>query len=499
MKLEKYIFLVLLTSFLFSCSNDDEIKNNPQVSPVEVYDYDAYLSLAVRHKDVPTKASTPSLSLVNSPERIKKLSLAVFSYESEKLMAFKEIEAKENESLSQVMDVKVASGTVKLLLIANYDDIPKEWYNPNPTNVDTKGIGLTTIDDFLNELSPTTLNKELNGYLTMSSGVLNFNLRAGYNFIGCSQTTGDVIIDGKEGVELLGQELYYKSFVSKLQLHRTISRVQIGELTLDPKEEYGDTANGGEVKFFLDKIFVANVKNKSKVIAENTSGIVEYPTENNKSFWLCGDYADITGALKDVEASKIEWLGYDFESYDRFEDTSSKDARDQLFVDFPFVNYFDAGISGKTDNRRETELHKPFQEGFPSTIRHDGAGYYPVGMFFYVYENNQLSSEANNHTLLIIKGDYYYKKDAKSKWVKVNDCFYTVAINENGSYIYDDDKHPIYDVDHKYIKRNHQYILELNIKGPGNDSAYDKKQSANISANVKVLPWDVVVMNEEVE
>lgn len=496
MKLEKYIFLVLLTSFLFSCSND-EIENNPQVSPVEVYDYDAYLSLAVRHKDVPTKASTPSL--VNSPERIKKLSLAVFSYESKKLMAFKEIKADGNESLSQVKDVKVASGTVKLLLIANYDDIPEEWYNPNPTNADTKGIGLTTIDDFLNELTPTTLDKELNGYLTMSSGVLNFNLRAGYNFIGCSQTTGDVIIEGKEGVELLGQELYSEKYVSKLKMHRTISRVQIGELTLDPKEEYGDTTKGGEVKFFLDKIFVANVKNKSKVIAENTSGIVEYPTENNKSFWLCGDYADITGALKDVEAMKIEWLGYDFESYNRFENTSSKDARDQLFVDFPFVNYFDADISGKTDNRRETELHKPFQEGFPSTIRHDGAGYYPVGMFFYVYENNQLVPEANNHTLMIIKGDYHYKKDKTSQWIEVNDCFYAVAINENGSYIYDDDKQPTNSVDHKYIKRNHQYILELNIKGPGNDSAYDKKQSANISANVKVLPWDVVVMNEEVE
>lgn len=497
MKLEKYIFLVLLTSFLFSCSNDDEIKNNPQVSPVEVYDYDAYLSLAVRHKDVPTKASTPSL--VNFPERIKKLSLAVFSYESEKLMAFKEIEAKENESLSQVMDVKVASGTVKLLLIANYDDIPEEWYNPNPTNADTKGIGLTTIDDFLNELTPTTLDKELNGYLTMSSGVLNFNLRAGYNFIGCSQTTGDVIIEGKEGVELLGQELYSEKYVSKLKMHRTISRVQIGELTLDPKKEYGDTTKGGEVKFFLDKIFVANVKNKSKVIAENTSGIVEYPTENNKSFWLCGDYADIKGALKDVEATKIEWLGYDFESYDRFENTSSKDARDQLFVDFPFVNYYDFGISGKTDNRKETELHKPFQEGFSSTIRHDAKAHFPVGMFFYVYENNQLEPGANNHTLMIIKGDYHYKKDKASQWIEVNDCFYTVAINENGSYIYNDNKIDKIDVDHKYIKRNHQYVLELNIKGPGNDSAYDKKQSANISANVKVLPWDVIIMNEEVE
>lgn len=498
MKLEKYIFLVLLTSFLFSCSNDDEIENNPQVSPVEVYDYDAYLSLAVKHTDVPTKASVPSL--VNSPDRIKKLSLAVFSYESEKLMAFKEIEAKGNESLSQVMDVKVASGTVKLLLIANYDDIPEEWYNPNPTETDTKGIGLTTINDFLNDLTPTTLNKELNGYLTMSSGVLNFNLRAGYNFIGCSQNTGITTIEGKEGVELLGQELYYNKYVSKLKMHRTIARVQIGELALDPKPEYGDTLNGGKVKFYLDKIFVANVKNKSNVLAEQTSGIVEYPTvQNDKTFWLCGDYADITGTLKDVEATNIEWLGYNFESYDKYGEETSSQAKNQLFDDFPFVNYYELGISGRTDNRINTEMHKPVEKNYPSSLRYDGAASLPIGIFFYVYENNQLLPVENNHTLMIIKGDYHYKKDKDSQWIEVNNCFYAVAINENGSYIYDDDKQPINNVDHKYIKRNHRYILELNIKGPGNDSAYDKYQSANISANVKVLPWDVVVMNEEVE
>lgn len=499
MKLEKYIFLVLLTSFLFSCSNDDEIENNPQVSPVEVYDYDAYLSLAVRHKDVPTKASTPSLSLVNFPERIKKLSLAVFSYDSNKLMAFKEIEADGNKSLSQVKDVKVASGTVKLLLIANYDDIPKAWYNPNPTNTDTKGIGLTTIDDFLNELPPTTLDKELNGYLTMSSGVLNFNLRAGYNFIGYSQNTGITTIEGKEGVELLGQELYYNKYVSKLKMHRTIARVQIGELVLDPKREYGDTLNGGKAKFYLDKIFVANVKNKSNVLAKETSGVVEFPTKNDKSFWLCGDYADIKGALKDVEATNIDWLGYNFESYDKYGDGTSSQAKNQLFSDFPFVNYYEFGISGRTDNQKNTEMHKPGEENHPSSLRYDGAASLPIGIFFYVYENNQLSPVENNHTLMIIKGDYHYKKDKDSQWIEVNDCFYAVAINENGSYTYGDDNLQTDDVDHKYIKRNHRYILELNIKGPGNDSAYDKHQSANISANVKVLPWDVVVMNEEVE
>ena len=80
MKFDKYLFLVLFAGLLFSCSKD-EIVNNPLTPPVEVYNYDAFLSLSVGNIEIDTKAiSGPGdLSGLNTPDRIQKLCLAVFS------------------------------------------------------------------------------------------------------------------------------------------------------------------------------------------------------------------------------------------------------------------------------------------------------------------------------------------------------------------------------------------------------------------------------------
>lgn len=489
MKFDKYLFLVLFAGLLFSCSKD-EIENNLLTPPVEVYNYDAFLSLSVGNIEIDTKAiSGPGdLSGLNTPDRIQKLCLAVFS-EAGKLVAFKEVSSDANNSINQVMDVSVVSGTVKILLIANYDGIPEKWYKEKPLDSDTYGIGKTTVDDFLKNLPSTSLEKEINGYLTMSSGVLTFNLQAGYNFIGCAQTIGDVTVGGKKGVELLGQTGSDKVFVSKLKLYHNVARVQIGAIHLDPKPEYGDVTNGGYAQFVLDEVFVANVKSKSMICSEEPWGTVESPAENSEFFWWCGDYADQEGALKKGNAVQRDYLKYSFIEYEAL--TNSY----ELYNHYPFAGNYNKAIAGKVDKSSEMILDNPLKrDGQRSTVKHNGSGSIPIGMFFYVYENNQKSKESENQTLIILKGDYKYKKDKKDQEEHtIKGCYYAVPVNNQESSTI------IGTVDHTYIKRNYWYTLEFNIKGPGSKQPYGKDISANMSASVKVEDWNVVNIDESVE
>lgn len=505
MKFDKYFILFLFAGLLFSCS-EDKIDDTPIGTPAEVYDYDASLSLAVGNIEVKTKAEINGpndLSLLNNPDRVQKLSLAVFS-KNNKLMAFKEVTCDngtdgevvkdpeiDKNYVYRVMDLKVVSGTVKILLIANYDKIPESWYQEEPSPADEFGIGKTTVGHFLNNLE-STLDSEINGNLTMSSGLLTFNLHAGHNFIGCAQQLGEVSVDGKKGTELLGQEKDGESLVSKIKLYHNIARVQIGLISLDPKPEFGDTAKGGYAEFYLDEIFVANVKSKSMVCSEEPWGTVEYttPNENADRFWWCGDNARDVGNLKDGQATAIDYLKYSFTEFNSLENPY------ELYNIYPFVSNFASAIAGKIDKRDSMIMRKPHTEGYSATLMHDPAGYYPIGMFFYVYENNQLDENSPNQTLMILKGDYRYKKNNEESEVKTITCYYAVPINNAGSYIQGDDSAVI---DHKYIKRNYHYILELNIKGPGSSKPYDKEISANIGVSIKVEDWNVKNIDESVE
>lgn len=55
MKFDKYLFLVFLSAFLFSCSEDKQ--DDIQIPTIETYEYDAYLSLAVGDTELNSKAA----------------------------------------------------------------------------------------------------------------------------------------------------------------------------------------------------------------------------------------------------------------------------------------------------------------------------------------------------------------------------------------------------------------------------------------------------------
>ena len=50
-----------------------------------------------------------------------------------------------------------------------------------------------------------------------------------------------------------------------------------------------------------------------------------------------------------------------------------------------------------------------------------------------------------------------------------------------------------------YVQRNYKYEISLTIIGPGSEIPYDPMISTNVSASVKVEPWNVKTIHEEVE
>ena len=125
---------------------------------------------------------------------------------------------------------------------------------------------------------------------------------------------------------------------------------------------------------------------------------------------------------------------------------------------------------------------------------------------FYVYENKlgEIAkvdeASANrayaNHTLLIVKGDYTYLPkglvDNESNYVKKEDCYYAIPVGEKVTI---DSK----EIEGFYVQRNYKYAITLTIIGPGSEIPYDPMISTNVSASVKVEPWNVKTIHEEVE
>ena len=479
MKFDKYLFLVFLSAFLFSCSEDKQ--DDIQIPTIETYEYDAFLSLAVGDTELNSKAAATSGS-INPRDKIERLSLAVFR--DDKLVAFKESVAEGDKSVNRIDEVPVVSGSAKILLIANYK-IPADWYQKVESKSDSeKGIGVTTLADF--QTLTVTLDKEITGKLTMSSKVLTLNLHAGHNFAGCYATVGNVDNDPLNGYELLGTK-------NKILLYHNVSRVQLESITLAPNEHFGG-GKDGSAEFHLLEVFVANVKGISHIDPDDDNH-VEYsnPKSGENLFWCADSYAQKEGPLKTGTAQGQPWLIYDFVEHDGKE-------FDSFYDEYPFLNGFsplDLSTGTKVDGYSNTNLFFPGKADPSSTQRstYTGGYFLSVGMFFYIYENNQIDADSENQTLFVIKGEYKYK-NKEDKAPTTQDCYYAVLVNKDGT---STDISGTVPADHKYVKRNNWYSLYVTLKGPGATGPFGKDLTANISTTLKVQDWNVIKMKEEVE
>ena len=99
---------------------------------------------------------------------------------------------------------------------------------------------------------------------------------------------------------------------------------------------------------------------------------------------------------------------------------------------------------------------------------------------------------------MVVKGDYTYLPngldDDETNYVKKENCYYAIPVGAEVT------------IEGKtgtrkgfYVQRNYKYAITLTIIGPGSEIPYDPMISTNVSASVKVEPWNVKTIHEEVE
>lgn len=460
MKFYSSIITILSAFALFtSCSDNSIIEDN--IVPEIVYD--ATFSLAVKHNEkVETKADGTDIS--NSYQFIGKLSLAVF--QNDLLVAFKE--QSHSNGVYGIAEVKVPSGNAKVVLLANVD-IAEQY----------KKIGETTLKDY--QAMSVHLDDEINGSLSMSSGILNYSFYPGHNYVGYAKQTGQTTVEHKDGnngtIAISGIELTGK----EIEMIRNVSRVYVTVVYLNPKKEY---AGVGTVHFKMKEFFAANVKSESRAIFDQ-NGTVELNKEE-ADFWWCGKSHTEEGALKEGAATLKESLYYNV--------ITPPNDFDELNKSYPFVNndiwICTGNIFGRDDDNvsvvEQSITFNPNGDYTGETLPHIGGygGGIPLGTYFHVYENKELG---NNRTLFVVKGDYTYYPVVEGKNPKVwKDRYYTVVVNKDNRA----------NADHEFVKHNYMYDIALTITGPGSDKPYDPQSTADISAEIKVEDWDVVNQDE---
>lgn len=223
-----------------------------------------------------------------------------------------------------------------------------------------------------------------------------------------------------------------------IPLYRNVSRVLLNKINFTPKEQYIDASL--EIK----GIYVANVKSKSYLASKaNGRGSVEVADITEDNFYWCGAFDEETGSLKEGKARKMsDLLLYTPES--------------SMILD---------------SEKKQV----------------DGD---PIGKPFYIYQNQA----GKNHTLLIVYGTFKYKLNETDAEYQEQQSFYTVIVNEPGKGSFESESEK-----HEYVTRNFNYNIELTISGSGSTEPYDKAISSNLSTSVKVLPWNVKIIHEDVE
>lgn len=466
MKLVNYFLPFLSLCLLVSSCSKDEIIDTT-ITPEK--EYNAVLSLVIKGDDdtqTQTKADAKAAKFV-SYYYIERLSIAVFDVQN-KLLAFKEStdETESVNGVASVGEISVPAGRVKVLVLANAI-IPEQ---------------LKAVDTPLSEYEKLRVNleDEIVGKLTMSSGVLTYDLKAGNNFVGYGKKNDtEIEVKGEKikGFELTG---------SPIELIRNISNLQLDVLALHPSSNF---MGYGKVSFHFKALFVANVKSRSYLFSTSDKwGPVEVPAA--EANWFAGAYPTETGDLKENQSTLKKTLFYDFV-------TPPVDIPDYN-AHYPNLNgIWDyllsmSNIDGRDKNGNLTPLMLTFSQGSskPSQIHHSSGAGIPWGVNFFIYENK---NETDDHTLLIVQGDYTYTPEKNGKPVTLKDRFYTVIVNKDGT---SDDTSS---TKHTYVRKNYYYGIVLTINGPGSDKPYDRLSTSHINAAVKVRDWHVVEMKPDVD
>ena len=100
----------------------------------------------------------------------------------------------------------------------------------------------------------------------------------------------------------------------------------------------------------------------------------------------------------------------------------------------------------------------------------------------------------HNYTLLVLRGTYRYK--IGDDVVTENNRYYTVIVNDGrqgGTIEGDEGKKAV------HIQRNTKYRVTVQILGSGSDDPFTPAAFAHVAAQVKVVDWNVIEIDEEVD
>lgn len=444
MKFQNYILTVAILS-LFACSNEDDPVKTTIIEP------DATLSLVVDNDNATSlKKTKADINYDNLDKDIYSLTLAVFNqgaYENEEigtLVAMKTAYHQDGRC-ENVEELEVHSGLVDVLILGNLSE-------------DIQGklvIGQTKLSDITSGVLFGGLTDE-ETKLTMGSAVHRVSIQSERgNCMGYDDRR--ITEKNQSGSKYQYVSIYQSDAQSKaIKLYRNVARIQLYSITLSPLNEYSKDA-----EFTLKSLFVANVKSKTRLSAIEEWGKVEWTT-GGENLWLCGQFADIDGVLKDGEAEEYSNLFVQLK--EKNASSNGKDyADDEVFLSGKEVTY--------NADRRESGV---------------------IGKTFYVYENSEAD---DNHTLLILHGIYKYTPQGKDVPVPV-EGYYAVIVNKPGEGTLEGDSP---DELTPYIKRNFHYSVNVTIKTPGAKDPYNPEINAYLSAAVKVEPWNVIRNHEDVE
>ena len=367
---------------------------------------------------------------------VNTLTVGVFGVDGWSVIYTKDV-TPNSDGTKDVGPQEVYAGEAHVVVVANAAPV-----------IQTELAKAKDITDFIEttiNLSDETLTKGL----TMSSKVFTVTLIANtINYIGYAKNIGDIItINETSGKEICGG--------GPVPLVRNVASIALARVT----HSNPDTANYISKDFVLKEVFIASAKGVSNVASTSYWGEIE------KKF-------DFTST------------GFGYSNY-------------MVGEEFSKSPNIDEGSYKKGTQTKRNELAKVHTTD-NTALNHE----------FYVYENKlgeiAKADEASanrayaNHTLLIVKGDYTYLPnglaDTETNYVKKENCYYAIPVGAEVT------------IDGKtgtqkgfYVQRNYKYAISLTIIGPGSEIPYDPMISTNVSASVKVEPWNVKTIHEEVE
>ena len=422
------MYATMIACAFASCSKDDEVINGGETTG----DGKTYLEVQAQ---APATAATKA-DATDASAGINTLTLIVFNGNT--------IEAIESNTQGQgaiSRKVEVTPGAKKVMVLANVT---------LPSTI-VKGSALSAVVDLTKDFDAT----EVDGTLTMNSGLYNADVKAGkINYLGYN-------VSAETATAYYNPVTYAPA--EGVKLYRNVARIHLATVKVKDVLGSGNTQYP-EAELTVKRVFVLNA-NKTTLLAGTGE---EWSANRAASAWLAG-----------LVRGTATW-GTKYSYFDATSATASMMYELGTAI---------TAAAPKTVNGAAVDA-------VDAAINHD----------FYVYEsagNQNVAAEAAgaNKTLLVVEGDFSYK--GANGRVTLANRYYPLAVGRTGfdsayslpagfTNLRTANATTAYDV-----LRNLQYNITITVKGIGYTTPTGGEDSQYLDVQCQVVPFGTV--DQEVE